>query len=90
MDNQLTIAELKRRGMAAIEDALVHGPVHILKHNRSSAVVLSPEQFQELSSRTRNAILPGRSVAQWLASQKPKGGLTKAQIDRRLKQERDW
>ena len=37
--NTLTAAELKRRGMAAIEDSLRHGPVHLVKYNRPSAVV---------------------------------------------------
>ena len=39
MDNILTAAELKRRGMAAIEEGLQKGPVHIVKRNRPAAVV---------------------------------------------------
>ena len=35
--NTLTIAELTRRGMAAIEDGLRRGPVHIVKRNRPGA-----------------------------------------------------
>ena len=34
LQNALTSAELKRRGIAAIEQALQHGPVHLLKRNR--------------------------------------------------------
>lgn len=41
MTNTLTVAELKRRGMAAIEEGLRHGPVHIVKRSRPAAVVLS-------------------------------------------------
>ena len=41
MNNTLTVAEIKRRGMAAIEDGLRHGPVHILKRNKVAAVVLA-------------------------------------------------
>ena len=37
LQNALTSAELKRRGIAAIEQALQHGPVHLLKRNRSAA-----------------------------------------------------
>jgi hypothetical protein len=29
--NTLTAAELKRRGMATIEDGLRHGPVHLMR-----------------------------------------------------------
>ena len=32
--NTLTAAELKRRGMAAIDDGLRHGPVHLMKRNK--------------------------------------------------------
>jgi PHD/YefM family antitoxin component YafN of YafNO toxin-antitoxin module len=46
--NALPAAEVKRRGMAAIEEALEKGPVHILKRNRPAAVVLTEREFQEL------------------------------------------
>jgi hypothetical protein len=36
--NSLTAAELKRRGMAAIEEGLRKGPVHLVKHNKPAAV----------------------------------------------------
>jgi hypothetical protein len=36
----LTIAEIKRRGMAAIEEGLQRGPIHIVKRNKPAAVVL--------------------------------------------------
>ncbi len=41
--NTLTFAEIKRRGMAAIEEGLRCGPVHIVKRNLPAAVVLSEE-----------------------------------------------
>jgi hypothetical protein len=47
--NTLTAAELKRRGMAAIEDRLRHGPVHLMKHNKPSAVVLSEDDYARLA-----------------------------------------
>lgn len=42
--NTLTVAEFKRRGMAAIEDGLRRGPVHIVKLNKA-AVVLSEDDY---------------------------------------------
>ena len=90
MENSLTIAELKRRGMAAIEDALVYGPVHILKHNKPSAVVLSPEQYVELQSGGLNPSSLGQTVTEWLSAQTPRKGRSKADIDRMLQLERDW
>lgn len=46
--NILTNAELKRRGLAAIEDGLRHGPVHIVKRNLPAAVVLSEDEYERL------------------------------------------
>lgn len=42
--NTLTAAELKRRGMAAIEERLRLGPVHRVKRSKPAAVVLTEEQ----------------------------------------------
>jgi hypothetical protein len=43
--NVLSSAELKRRGIAAIEEALRGGPVHLMKRNRPAAVVMSEEHY---------------------------------------------
>ena len=63
--NSLTVAELKRRGMAAIEDGLRHGPVHIVKRNRPAAVVLSEEEYQRLA-HGKSYAPGGMSAVQWL------------------------
>lgn len=49
MNNIITVVELKRRGMAAIEEGLRRGPVHILKRNQPAAVVLSEEYYLHLT-----------------------------------------
>jgi len=49
MTNSVTAGELKRRGMAAIEEGLRRGPVHIVKRNRPAAVVLSEEEHLRLT-----------------------------------------
>lgn len=89
MNNVLTVAELKRRGMAAIEDQLQSGPVHILKRNKPAAVVLSEEQYQQLLGAQTSPVT-GLSAVQWLLSQASKGTRSKQDIDRALSRERDW
>ena len=88
-DQYLTIAELKRRGMAALEEALAHGPVHIFKRNRPAVVVLSADDYQRLIEG-RPAERLGMTAMQWLLAQSGAGARDKAEIDAALKQERDW
>lgn len=87
--NTLTVSELKRRGMAAIEDGLRRGPVHIVKRNRPSAVVLTEDEYQRLA-HGRAPAPGGLTAVQWLLNQRPPGKRGKAQIDAALKAERDW
>lgn len=89
MQNTLTIAELERRGMAALEDALAHGPVHILERNRPVAVVLSEAEYQRLSGRQAGAP-HGLTTVQWLLGQSCEGARSKAEIDAALADDRDW
>ncbi|MGH6629275.1 MAG: hypothetical protein ACREB3_06060 [Burkholderiales bacterium] len=89
--NTLTAAELKRRGMVAIEDGLRHGPVHLMKHNKPSAVVLSQEEYVRLAQGKAGAAPVGMTAVQWLLSQRPTGTRRKAQIDKVLRAERkNW
>jgi len=87
--NTLTAAELKRRGMAAIEDGLRHGPVHLMKHNKPSAVVLSKDEYARLAQGKTGAESVGISAVQWLLNQRATGAKRKARIDKELRQERD-
>jgi len=89
MTNTLTVAEIKRRGMAAIEEGLRRGPVHIVKRNKPAAVVLTEDEYQRLAHG--RAVLPvGMTAMQWLLTQPASGTRTKAQIDSDLKAERNW
>ena len=86
--NSLTVAELKRRGMAAIEDGLRHGPVHIVKRNRPAAVVLTEEEYQRLA--LGKTYLPGgMSAVQWLLGQPSAGTKDKVTLDAALHTERE-
>ena len=60
--NSLTAAALKRRGMAAIEEGLRHGPVHLMKHNKPSAVVLSQEEYARLTQGKAGAAPVGMTA----------------------------
>jgi len=90
MNNLLTAAELKRRGMAAIEEGLLHGPVHIIKHNKPAAVVLSAADYQRMAHGKTISALAGMTAVQWLLSAQTSGKRTKAQIDAAHKAERSW
>ncbi|MBK8118713.1 MAG: hypothetical protein IPK39_05430 [Sulfuritalea sp.] len=87
--NSLTVSELKRRGMAAIEDGLRRGPLHIVKRNKPAAVVLTEAEYEKLA-HGRVATPGGMTAVQWLLNQRVTGKRSKAQIDAAFKGERDW
>lgn len=89
MTNILTVAEIKRRGMAAIEEGLLQGPVHILKRNKPAAVVLSETDYQRLIGSRHDAI-GGLTALQWLLAHPPAVGRSKADVDAELDRERAW
>jgi prevent-host-death family protein len=89
MTNTLTVAEIKRRGMAAIEEGLRRGPVHIVKRNKPAAVVLSEEDYQRLVGG-KAPMAPGLTAMQWLLAQPAIGTRSKAEIDAALAEERNW
>ncbi len=47
--------EIKRRGLSAIDKALKRGPVHVLKDNEPTYVIMAEEQYRELSERYRKS-----------------------------------
>ena len=90
--NSLTAAELKRRGFAALDAHLLRGPVRITRHNKPAAVVLSEADYAALSG-TKPDAASGMTALQWLLSrsvdENKAGKRSKAQLDRRLREERD-
>ena len=46
--NTLPAQEIKRRGIAAVDDLIETGDVHIIKNNQLQYVVLSQARYQEL------------------------------------------
>ncbi|MBK6288358.1 MAG: type II toxin-antitoxin system prevent-host-death family antitoxin [Gammaproteobacteria bacterium] len=89
MNNTLTAAEIKRRGMAAIEEGLRKGPVHIVKRNKPAAVVLSEDEYQRLT-QGKAPSGGGMTAIQWLLAQPSSGKRSKARIDADLASERSW
>ena len=54
--NSIPAQEIKRRDIAAVDEALRQGPVHIIKNNRPQYVVLTEERFQELLEIQASAV----------------------------------
>lgn len=46
--NSIPAQELKRRGIAAVDDLIAQGDVHVIRNNRPQYVVLSEDRYQEL------------------------------------------
>jgi len=89
MYNIVTTSQIKRRGMAAIEEGLRKGPVHLLKRNKPAAVIVSEADWQRLNGR-EPAPVPGLTAMQWLLSQPRNGSREKTEIDTEIATERDW
>lgn len=55
--NSIPAQELKRRGIAAVDDLIAKGDVHVIRNNQPQYVVLSEERYQELVSEANEAYL---------------------------------
>ena len=55
--NVIPAQEIKRRGIAAVDEALTRGPVHVIRNNRPQYVVLTEERYQELVEAQEEASL---------------------------------
>lgn len=73
----------------SIEEGLRRGSVHIIKRNKSAAVVLSEEEYLRLTGEQVPAA-QGTTAMQWLLTQPFAGIREKAEIDTSLAEERDW
>jgi hypothetical protein len=89
MHNTVTIADIKRRGMSAIDDCLRAGPAHIVKRNKPAAVILSQADYQQLLNHKAQSV-PGMTAVEWLLSHKITGQRSRADIDADLNSARAW
>ncbi|MGB9619964.1 MAG: prevent-host-death protein [Anaerolineae bacterium] len=46
--NTIPAQEIKRRGIAAVDDLIADGPVYIIRNNRPQYVVLTEARYREL------------------------------------------
>lgn len=53
--NSIPAQEIKRRGIAAVDDLIAEGDLHVIRNNRPEYVVLSEERYQELVAAEREA-----------------------------------
>lgn len=89
MENTLTASELKRRGMAAIDEGLARGPVRIIKRNRAVAVVLSAAEYGRLTT-AQPLVEPGLTALQWLLTHGAGDGRSREEIDQSLARDLAW
>lgn len=88
--NTLTIEQIKRRGIAAVEDALRHGPVHLVKRNRPAAVMMTETEFTRLTALDKPKAGPRkRTSMEIFLSDDPGGNLDAAGLARRINEERN-
>jgi len=55
--NMIAAQEVKRRGIAAVDELLTQGPVQIVKNNRPRYVVISEEEYEMLMTDLAEARL---------------------------------
>ena len=53
--NVIAAQEIKRRGIAAVDDLIAKGDLHVIRNNRPHCVVLSEERYQELIAAEKEA-----------------------------------
>ena len=55
--NTVPAQELKRRGIAAVDEVIEQGDVHVIRNNRPQYVVLTEERYQALVAEAGEAYL---------------------------------
>ncbi len=46
--NSIPAQEIKRRGIAAVDELIAKGDIHVIRKNKPEYVVISEERYQEL------------------------------------------
>jgi PHD/YefM family antitoxin component YafN of YafNO toxin-antitoxin module len=55
--NVISAQELKRRGIAAVDEIIAEGDVHVIRNNQPQYVVLSEKRYQELVAEAQETYL---------------------------------
>ena len=53
--NTIPAQDIKRRGLAAVDDVIGKGDVHVIRNNQPQYVVMSEERYQALVTAEREA-----------------------------------
>ena len=46
--NTIPAQEIKRRGIAAVDDLIAKGPVHVIRNNKPEYVIVSQQRYEDL------------------------------------------
>jgi PHD/YefM family antitoxin component YafN of YafNO toxin-antitoxin module len=46
--NTIPAQEIKRRGIAAVDELIAEGPVHVIRNNQPQYVVLTEQRYQDM------------------------------------------
>ena len=87
--NTLPATEIKRRGVAAIDESIKFGPVHIIKNNHLKYVVLREEDYEKLISCSSQSAHVKTSLWEILENRPWSGQRKKTEIKNQIKKERD-
>jgi len=79
--NIVTVADIKRSGFSVLEIALAKGPVHLMKRNRASAVVLRPEDYDRLLLAQRANTVARSSALDLLLQPEADSAVTATALD---------
>ena len=82
--NILPAKELKRRGVAAVEDLLKKGPVTVLKNNHPAFVIMSFRNYEKISGQPEQRQLSVEDLFKLPA----RGKRSRKDIDLQIKAER--
>lgn len=55
--NTIPAQEIKRRGIAVVDELIAKGDLHIIRNNRPQYVVLSQERYQELLEAQKESLV---------------------------------
>jgi PHD/YefM family antitoxin component YafN of YafNO toxin-antitoxin module len=78
--NSIPAQEIKRRGISALDELLKSGPVHVIRNNKPTYVVLTQNDYVRLSEKP--------SLWTWLDRPVRKGP-SKREIDKQVRVERE-
>lgn len=89
--NSIPASEIKRRGLAAVDEMLKSGPVHVIKHNQPQYVIQSEQAYQADEALRVAARADQRgpaSVWAFIQNRPWQGTRTKSDIDAQIAEER--